>query len=97
MSAAERGFHRALTALTKLQKERGFVPAKAAPAAEKPAPAPQPKPAADFVPTKSTQHPAHAAQSTPVSPSVGHAAQRNASPATPNRTAEPGNLDTARQ
>lgn len=32
MASAERSFHRALAALTKLQKQRGFVPAKAKPA-----------------------------------------------------------------
>ena len=40
MSSAERGFHKALTALRQLQKDRGFVPASSAVGTESPAPQP---------------------------------------------------------
>ncbi len=46
LASAERSFHKTLTALLKLQKDRGFVPQKTAPAqpaAAAPAPAPVPE------------------------------------------------------
>src|SRR5579884_2493180 len=74
MSSAERGFHKALTALRQLQKDRGFVPANSQPAepAEPPPTEPRPKGAVDltapsgFVPANS--QPAEPAEPPPTEP-----------------------------
>jgi hypothetical protein len=50
LAAAERAFHRSLAALTKLQRARGFVPAKQNEGAQRTAAAP---PVAAFVPVES--------------------------------------------
>ncbi len=55
IAGAERACHRALAALTKLQKERGFVPSKTERSAQPERPATQD---AGFVPQKSPSHPA---------------------------------------
>ncbi len=66
MASAERALHKAVTALRRLQLDRGFVPSKCQPPAE-PAPefVPQNHPEAGFVPSFLEEHPGEPLPSMP--------------------------------